>query len=85
MRCPPHLPWPLWNGTRYASAEDHLIVELDRQLVREAHSQPSANFFLTRNSTAALPGVGSATSASIARQITSSRYMAAADLPNPER
>jgi hypothetical protein len=42
------------------------LDELDRQLLREGHSRPSADFFQTRNSTAASPRawVRSATSAS---------------------
>jgi hypothetical protein len=55
MRWSPHRPAPFGNETRYASADDHLVVELDRQLLREGHSRPSANFFQTRNSTAASP------------------------------
>ncbi|MET7714104.1 hypothetical protein [Streptomyces sp. NPDC005407] len=29
---------------RYASADDHLIAELDRQLLRKGHSRPCADF-----------------------------------------
>jgi hypothetical protein len=45
MRWSPHGPRLFGNETRYAGADDHLIVELDRQLLREGHSRPSADFF----------------------------------------
>jgi hypothetical protein len=59
--------------------------ELDRQLLREGHSRPSADFFQTRNSTAASPRawVTSATSASSCCSLVDGRERPAASAVLP--